>query len=347
MMTLPENIWKAFAAHYEQRFDEGDTPSVQPKLLSEVNQPIPCNISGFYFDHPKLRPGNGPRILYHGEPTADVIILTHGFTDSPFYMQAVAESFFLQGLNVVLPLLPAHGLREPDALIRDEQLDTRWRATLDHSVEVAEMLGKRVSIGGFSTGGALSLNKILRSPGQIGGGLFLFSAALSLGKWVDKIGNREWVEWTISFFMDKEAVPGDGPDPYKYPVLPLSVASEIVEIIRENNQLLRQLEAWGIPVFAAHSHHDETTPIKGVADFLEEYVPIDQKLFFEIEEEVMHAALPLRENVPVDYTKIGSPKDKEEDRKQKREEWLRHVTANPLFGEMMGQAMGFFRKKLG
>ncbi|MBX2873621.1 MAG: lysophospholipase [Saprospiraceae bacterium] len=344
-MEIPKETWTAFAAHYEQRLNEGDDQSVPPRLLSEVDQPIPCNIPGFYFDHPKLRPGNGPRILYHGESTADVIILTHGFTDSPFYMQAVAESFFLEGVNVVLPLLPAHGLKEPDALIRDEQLDTLWRATLDHSVEVAEMLGERISIGGFSTGGALSLNKILRSPGQIEGGLFLFSAALSLGKWVDKIGNREWVEWTISFFMDKEAVPGDGPDPYKYPVLPLSVASEIVEIIRENNQLLRQLEAWRTPVFAAHSHHDETTPIKGVADFLEEYVSAEEKFFFEIEEEVMHAALPLRENVPVDLSKIGSPKDKEEDRKQKREEWLRHVTANPLFGDMMGEAIAFFRER--
>ncbi len=346
-MTLPENIWKTFASHYEQRLNNDLGQPIPPRLLSEVQQPIPSRVPGFYFDHPKLRPGNGPRILYQGDLSRDVIILTHGFTDSPFYMQAVAETFFQQGLNVILPLLPAHGLQEPDALIRDEQLDTLWRETLDHSVEVAAMLGERISIGGFSTGGALSLNKILRSPGKIQGGLFLFSAALSLGKWVDKIGNNEWVEWTVSFFMDKEAVPGDGPDPYKYPVLPLSVASEIVEIIRENNQLLRKTGVWEIPVFAAHSHHDETTPIKGVADFLEEYVSVEQQYFFEIEQGVMHAALPLRENVPVDLSKIGNPKDDEDDRRQKREEWLRHVSANPFFGEMMRQAIAFFQQKLG
>lgn len=342
-MELPQNIWDLFAAHYEERLNEGEAKRIAPKLLSDVEQPVPSAVPGFYFDHPKLRAGNGPRILYHGERTSDVIILTHGFTDSPFYMQAIAESFYEEGLNVILPLLPAHGLKEPDELIRDEQLDTRWRKTLDHSVEVAKRLGDKISIGGFSTGGALGLNKMLRSPGQIEGGLFLFSAALSLGKWVDRIGNNEWVEWTISFFMDQEAVPGDGPDPYKYPVLPLSVASEIVEIIRENNQLLRKEGEWNSPVFAAHSKQDQTTPIRGVADFLDQYVPLEKRLFFEIEQDVMHASLPLKESVPIDLSKIGVDLKDEDCRKQKCEEWLRHVQANPLFAEMMEKALGFFR----
>lgn len=345
-MKLPQDIWALFAAHYEERLNEGEGMQVPPKLLSEVEQPVPTAVPGFYFDHPKLRAGNGPRILYHGEKTPEVIILTHGFTDSPFYMQAIAESFFQEGFNVILPLLPAHGLKEPDGVIRDEQLDTRWRKTLDHSVEIAGLLGDRISIGGFSTGGVLGLNKMLRSPGQIEGGLFLFSAALSLGKWVDRVGNNEWVEWTISFFMDQEAVPGDGPDPYKYPVLPLSVASEIVEIIRENNQFLRKNAGWNSPVFAAHSKHDQTTPIRGVADFLDQYVPSGIGHFFEIEQEVMHASLPLRESVPIDLSKIGVDLKDEDCRKQKCEEWLRHVQANPLFGEMMEQALQFFREQL-
>ena len=41
------------------------------------------------------------------------------------------------------------------------------------AVEFAKLLGKKVSIGGFSTGGALSLNKILRDSNSIKGGLFV------------------------------------------------------------------------------------------------------------------------------------------------------------------------------
>ena len=39
----------------------------------------------------KLREGNEPRILHHGQSTDDVIVLVHGLSDSPFYMLAIAK----------------------------------------------------------------------------------------------------------------------------------------------------------------------------------------------------------------------------------------------------------------
>ena len=59
------------------------------------------------------KPGNYPQILHSGQVSAQVIVLVHGLTDSPYYMQAIAEDFARKGFNVVLPLLPAHGLRRP------------------------------------------------------------------------------------------------------------------------------------------------------------------------------------------------------------------------------------------
>ena len=48
--------------------------------------------------------GNYPAIFSHGEKTKDVIVLTHGLTDSPYYMQAIGERFYQEGLNVVLSI---------------------------------------------------------------------------------------------------------------------------------------------------------------------------------------------------------------------------------------------------
>lgn len=345
-MKLPEHVWTAFASHYDLRLNGRSDARTLSKSLAEVEQAVSCSLPGYYFDHPTLRPGNGPRILYHGNRTQDVLVITHGFTDSPFYVQAIAARFFAAGFNVIQPLLPAHGLREPDAVIRDEALDTRWRKTLDHSIEVAALLGDRISLGGFSTGGTLSLNKVLRSPEQIEGGLFLFSAALSLGKVVDWVGHHEWTEWVVGFFSDRKAVAGDGPDPYKYPILPVSVASEIVEIIQENKNLLEQNQEWRWPVFAAHSEHDATAEIQGVKDFLANVVPQELQSFFRIEEEVMHAALPLEFDVPIDLDKIVLGKGEKADLEQKRKEWLTNVRANPFFGSMMDQALGFYRERI-
>lgn len=340
---LPDHIWNAFASHYDTRLG-GEMTS--PISLQQVEQAVPTQLPGYYYDNPKLREGNGPRILYQGEMTKDVIVLTHGFTDSPFYMQDVAARFFDIGCNVILPLLPAHGLKEPNEAIRQEELDNRWRSTIDASVAVARLLGHRVSIGGFSTGGALSLNKILRHSDMIDGGLFLFSSALSLGRFVDAVGHSDIVQWTVGFFLDRAAIVGEGPDPYKYPILPASVASEIVEIIQENNSKLEKEDMISQPVFAAHSHHDETVEIQGVIDFLGNHVPLEKQLFFPINDEVMHASLPLQTAVPVDLDQIGQNEKSPKERQRKQEEWLKHVAANPHFDEMMNEAINFFQQKV-
>lgn len=340
---LPDHIWNAFASHYDERLGGTMTP---PVLLSHVEQAVPTQLPGYYYQHPKLREGNGPRILYHGDNTKDVIVLTHGFTDSPFYMQDVATRFFEIGCNVILPLLPAHGLKEPDVAIRQEELDNRWRNTIDASVAVARLLGQRVSIGGFSTGGALSVNKIVRHADMIDGGLFLFSSALSLGRFIDQVGSSEVVEWAVGFFLDRKAIMGEGPDPYKYPLLPASVASEIVEIIQETNDILQKRGKLSLPVFAAHSHHDQTVEIKGVINFLDQHVSPDNLLFYPITDEVMHASLPLQRPVPIDLDQIGQEEKSPAVRKKKQEEWMKHVAANPHFDEMMNQAISFFQQKV-
>ncbi|MEL6926321.1 MAG: hypothetical protein AAFO94_19925, partial [Bacteroidota bacterium] len=38
--------------------------------------------------------GNYPRILHHGDRTREVMVLTHGLSDSPFYVEAIARRFF-------------------------------------------------------------------------------------------------------------------------------------------------------------------------------------------------------------------------------------------------------------
>lgn len=344
-MSLNGTIWDTFALHYDKRLN-GTTAGerTQPIPFSEVDQS--AELPGVYYDHPKLRPGNGPRIFYHGHKTEDVIVLTHGFTDSPFYLQEVAACFFREGCNVLLPLLPAHGLKDPSKAILEQDLDIKWREMIDASVDVAHLLGERVSIGGFSTGGALSLNKIVRHRADIQGGLFLFSAALSLGKVLDAIGHSKVVDWLAGVFLDRMAVTGDGPNPYKYPVLPNAVASEVVEIIRENNEKVEEVAPLTQAVFAAHSHHDTTAEIDGVIDFLAQYVPSDRQLFYPIHDKVTHSSLPLRNNIALKLDLIGQHEKDPEKIKKEQQEWLNKVAANPHFDDMMSQAIGFFREKV-
>jgi alpha-beta hydrolase superfamily lysophospholipase len=136
---LPEPVRTAFRTHYQARLGPLEERSANSRYTIRST---------------RLRgEGNHPNVLHHGTKTADVLVLIHGLTDSPFYMDAIGRAFHDAGVTVIFPLLDAHGLVDPDRAMEDDELAQKWRATVDHAVTVAAMLGDRISIGGFSTGG--------------------------------------------------------------------------------------------------------------------------------------------------------------------------------------------------
>jgi len=247
-----------FQAHYAKRL--GNT---QAEIIAMEKQQACCFIKSS-----KLKKDNFPRILHHGRMVKDVIVLTHGLSDSPYYMEAVAKIFFHAGLNVVMPLLPAHGLKAPDKAMQDFALDTKWREEIDAAITIAQQLGKRISVGGFSTGGALSLNKILRHPELIKGGLFLFSGAIDV-KLVKEVSRFSFLQGITK--MTDGKIQGIGRDPYKYPKFPYFGALELGQVIRENKKLIKGKKLTQ-PVFAAHSLHDESAMVQGIIQLLEQSV---------------------------------------------------------------------------
>ena len=316
-MRKLQQALEQFSRHYSDRFGyvkvetENGTGGIQKCFLSSE----------------KLKTGNGPRIFHHGIKTSDVIILTHGLSDSPYYLQAVADRFFEKGINVIMPLLPAHGLKKPDDAMEDFKLDSKWRDEIDRAVEVAQSFGERISLGGFSTGGALSYNKILRHPDLIGGGLFLFSGAIDV-KIVADFGWSRLLQGITR--MTDGHIRGEGKDPFKYPSFPNFGAVELGQVIRQNEKLSKGQKIKQ-PVFAAHSAHDKAAKIDGIIDLLEHYVEIGTA--YIISQNVMHASLPLDREIPGwDNSKEGpdeAPKP------------------NPQFDQLMDNALRFFEERIG
>lgn len=316
MSTLKENI-KKFQQNYKNRL--GETEVLRIKGQSGIAQQ-------FQIKSDKLRDDNYPTIFYHGRKTKDVIILTHGLSDSPFYMKAVGRKFYEAGLNVVFPLLPAHGLKEPDHAMEDNTLNEKWQDEMDKSVAIAQSLGKRISVGGFSTGGALSYNYILRNPKIVQGGLFLFSGAIAVR--LVKDASRFISLQKITKMRDGRIF-GIGRDPYKYPTFPKFGALELGDIIRENIKLSKGKKITQ-PVFAAHSVNDESANVQGIIDLLTNYC--EDGIAFLISANVTHSELPLDKDLPLDLNQTRGPKIAPK--------------ANPQFDLMMENALTFFREKI-
>ena len=314
-MPNPQLILSLLQKHYAGQLGNTRHHVVPDALVQEH----------YYLDSPALKPENGPRLLYHGKATDRVLILTHGLTDSPFYLLAIAKRFYAEGFNVLLPLLDGHGLKEPGAALKDPLLVKQWKNTTDKAVEVAQQIGGRLYLGGFSTGAALGLNKLLHDPDSIDGGLVFFSAALSIGPWVEWIGQFGLIRRLFRALGPK--IQGQGPNPYRYPQLPVYAALELTKLIHENNRLLKGKRIT-LPTIAIHSSHDKLARIEGLHHFMKKYVDRGSSLL--ITQNVSHSNLLLDTDIKQDTTSTFP---------------IYPAIANPQFDWMMNNVLQFLRSE--
>ena len=295
-------------------------------------------------DHQEIRPLCEPKLLNHGKKMPNAIVLIHGLSDSPLSMAAIAEKFYQMGFNVLLPLLPGHGLKDADQAImemRDDTLLTQWKKAIEYAVMEAKKMGRQVSIGGLSAGGALSTHYVINHADDIQGGLFLFSAALDFGDFAEILIRKDniLVE-IIKGFRDEQKAQerGDfvGNKPHAYSWVPAEGAERLSELILEietkysnKNERYNDIKQ---PVFAVHSEFDEAANIEELELLINNHPQKEQKTkFFRIKESffVTHFRLVLEENL---YS-IDTPSEPIESK-------------NPFFPEMIEEMKQFIDQHL-
>ena len=296
--------------------------------------------------------GNCPQILHHNRITDNVIVLVHGLTDSPYYMQAIAEDFAKKEFTVVLPLLPAHGLRRPGRAFHSLK-HTEWIETVNATCKLASSLGKKLSIGGLSTGGALSVYKTITDPEQITGGLFLFAAALDIGtveqlvlqteagRMIARLRDQQlWLAKTVKDRLEmvlddqkageRDEFFGTGKNDYKYSVFFYEGASQLAEVLQEINTHYekRSLKFSDInqPVFAAHARDDDSALFRGVQRLVDNHPNGAVELFAV--EGIKHESIVLKRAI-VDRT-----------------HYVKYACANPFYREMSQKMLAFAERYL-
>ncbi|MDJ0789902.1 MAG: alpha/beta hydrolase [Myxococcota bacterium] len=304
-------------------------------------------LSEFDLEPEALRPGCEPSLHEHDEPVRNGIVLTHGLTDSPHFMRAIAERFHRAGWNTYLPLLHMHGLRDPRDM-SGVSLAT-WKANVDFAIEAATKRCERVSVGGLSTGGALSAHAALDAH-RVTGGVFLFSACFDIhGRLLSRATQElrrealgKWIELLERWIGGRGLV---GDNPYRYARITLGSARQLGMLISELDERIQAAEAEAArvldqPVFASHSEYDFTADIRAV-DQLYALCDPERRGFFRVRQDdalpeghearVGHASLVLRDAIEVEASE-GSLEQSER--------------PNPFFEEMMDQALDFAERHL-
>jgi len=284
-----------------------------------------------YFSPEAVRDGCQPRIMEHPESSGKAIVLVHGLSDSPYFMTAIGDYFFNRlGYNVYMPLLHFHGLKDPKGMEGVELEE--WKSNVSFAIDAASLKASEISVGGLSTGGALSLSMSALNP-KANGTLYLFSAALDLAGGPSGLIGEMQENMLLTFLPDLvEALdsntPMIGENPYRYSYVDMDGARQLARLIKETDAIVTLFGSrfpYPEKVFAAHSESDETADIAGI-EALQSVSDKARFNFFRIPKNlaVPHASVVLEQPVV-------SHEGKELE--------LR----NPVFAEMM-QAIAAFEK---
>jgi esterase/lipase len=188
------------------------------------------------------------------------VLLTHGLTDSPYFMRHLAAFFQENGFRVMAVLLPGHGTQPGDLL------DVRWQEWAKTVAYGADSLASEVDeiyLAGYSAGGALSVYQSLHDDRVRG--LFLFSPAFKISPkaaWANLHKPYSWLipsaKW-VSIMPDR--------DIYKYESFPKNAAAQMYALTQEINaqELLHKLN---LPVFTAASADDTTAYTSATLNFM-------------------------------------------------------------------------------
>ena len=95
-------------------------------------------------------------LLTHGAVATRVVVLLHGFTDSPEQFEALGRLLYAAGDNVYIPRLPHHAERVAPVRTLGRVRAAELAAFGDSVINVARGLGDTVIVGGLSAGGALT-----------------------------------------------------------------------------------------------------------------------------------------------------------------------------------------------
>jgi esterase/lipase len=185
-----------------------------------------------------------------GKPYRRGVLLTHGLTDSPYFMRHMAAFFADNGFRVMAVLLPGHGTQPGDLL------EIEWR---EWSRAVAYGAGRldeevdEIYLAGYSAGAALSVLHSLHDERVRG--LFLFSPALQISSRAAYANLHRLYSWLLPAAAWLDIKPDS--DIYKYESFPKNAAAQMHALTCKLDDQL-QHHALNIPVFAAASADDVT-----------------------------------------------------------------------------------------
>lgn len=188
------------------------------------------------------------------------ILLTHGLTDSPYFVRQLGAYFQAQGYLVLAVLLPGHGTQPGDLL------HTKWQEWVKAVAYGTDCLAQEVDeiyLGGLSTGATLSLRQSMFDTRVRG--LFMYSPALQISHRAAYATLHKIYSWLLPTAQWLNIQPDT--DIYKYESFPKNGAAQMHRLTQVVKNLQRK-QGVPLPIFAVASGDDTTVQSLATLDFI-------------------------------------------------------------------------------
>lgn len=258
------------------RYTRGVIESARIDLTSKDNSPqIVDGNSPFELEPASTCPAGKGKRYRRG------VLLTHGLTDSPYFMRPLGRFFQDQCFRVMAILLPGHGTRPGDLLDVTWQ---EWSKAVAFGVDALSREAENIYLVGFSTGGALSIHQSLRDSRVRG--LFLFAPAVKISPLGIMANWHEAYSWLApkAKWLD---IASDA-DPYKYESFPANAADQIHLLTVQLASDLNRQKRFMLPVFAALSEDDASVLSSATLQFFKEAIhPLSTLVLYTTRKDVV------------------------------------------------------------
>ncbi len=188
------------------------------------------------------------------------ILLTHGLSDSPYFMRHLGALFQSNGFRVMVVLLPGHGTRPGDLLDVTWQ---EWARAVAYGTDALASEVDEVYLGGYSAGGALSIYQSLQDTRVRG--LFLFAPAIDITHRAAFAILHKLVSWLFPRTKWVDIKPDK--DVYKYESFAKNTVTQMYELTQVLCEKMKQHKL-SIPIFSVASVDDKTVHTSATIEFM-------------------------------------------------------------------------------
>jgi alpha-beta hydrolase superfamily lysophospholipase len=226
------------------------------------------------------------------------VLLVHGLTDSPYHMKSIGKIFCNNGFYVIGLRLPGHGT-VPGGLLNVTWEDWYSAVKFGARMVLEKIENRRDSkfyVGGFSTGGALTLRYFLETSSQklkvstiekhrVPDKLLLLSPAIGVNPFAEILDWHQIISWMPWFKKYKWLEIGPEYDPFKYTSFTKSAGDQIYDLTKANQKLIEEISRNESikeklhPIYAFQSSVDATVKTDKLVDMYEKIASKESELF--------------------------------------------------------------------